>query len=189
MTAGDKERQAVNLTLEEMERTMKKLMIAVLAMGAFGAMDVSAQGTSANGNASVSVPEVLSLTVTNTAIAFGSATATDIDNGFINTSTTSTIDTRANVLHDVTIQADAEFFTYSGTQTDPNKPASDLRWTNDGGASWTPLDDGSAADVATSLARGENAGAATIGYQLALSLAGDVPGDYSLGFTYTVVAN
>lgn len=168
---------------------MKKLMIAALAMMAFGAMDVSAQGASANGNASVSVPEVLSLTVTNTAIAFGNATAADIDNGFMNTSTTSTIDTRGNVLHDVTIQADAQYFTYAGTQTDPNKPASDLSWTNDGGTSWTPLDDVSAVDVATGLARGVNAGAATIGYQLALSLAGDVPGDYSLGFTYTVVAN
>ncbi len=170
---------------------MKKLMIAALAMLAFGAMDVSAQVTTANANASVTVPTVLSLTVTNLSIAFPNATSADFDNGYVDAATTSSIDTRGNVVHDVTIQADAALFEFtpSSGSEDPDKPASDLLWTNDGGTSYTALDDVSATDVATSLARGTNTGAATIGYRIALALVDDVPGDYSLDFTYTVVAN
>lgn len=166
---------------------MKKLMIAALAMVAFGAANVSAQTASAS--ASVTVPTVLSITVTNQNIAFPSATATDFTNGYVGTATSSSIDTKGNVVHDVTIQADAATFTYTGAETDPNKGASDLLWSSNGGTSWTALDNAAAVDVATALARGVNSGAATVDYRIALSLTNDVPGDYSLGFTYTVVAN
>lgn len=168
---------------------MKKLTMVVLAMLAVGAADVAAQASSEQATASVTVPQVLSIAVTNKSIAFPNATSTDFDNGYVNTTTSSSIDTKGNVVHDVTVQADAATFTYTGTQTDPSKPASDLEWSNDGGSSWTALDDVSAVDVATGLARGENVGAASISYRIALALATDVPGDYSLGFTYTIVAN
>lgn len=168
---------------------MRKLTTAVLSLVLVaGASSLSAQN--ANANASVTVPTVLAITVDNLNIAFGSASGADFTAGYINAATTSTVDTRGNVVHDVTIQADAANFTYTGSETPaPTKAASDLEWTNDGGTSYTAIDNVSAADVATALARGVHAGAVTVGYRIALDLAADAPGDYALNFTYTVVAN
>lgn len=165
---------------------MKKLMIAALAMLAFGAMDVSAQ--SETGNATVTVPEVLAITVDQTTIAFPNATAGDFTTGYVDAGTQSVIDTRGNVVHDLTINANNGTFgfTPSGGAADPNKPASDLQWST--GSGYTGLTT-SQADVATALTRGVNTGAATVSYRILLDLTADVPGDYSLGFTYTVVAN
>jgi len=168
---------------------MKKLTMTIL--GAFllvNAAQVSAQSQAAN--ASVTIPEVLAITVDQTNIAFPAVTAADFTAGYVDAGVTSTIDTRGNVVHDVTIQADAAAFTYVGSASPaPSKPAADLSWSNDGGTSFTAIDNAAATDVATALARGVNAGAAAITYRIGLDLASDPPGDYSLAFTYTVVAN
>ncbi len=156
-------------------------------LGAFllaSVADASAQ--TQNANASVTVPTVLSLSVTNLTINFANPTATDFDNGYLDAPVSSVVSTKGNVVHDVTIEADAASFTYTGTGS-PTKPAGDLTWSN--GGAWTALQFGTPVDVATALSRGVNATAATVDYRLNLSLANDVPGDYSLGFTYTIVAN
>lgn len=168
---------------------MKKVTMAALAVLALGATEVA--GQSQNANVSVNIPTVLAITVDVQNIAFPSATAADFAAGYVNTTTTSSIDTRGNVAHDVTIHTTATEFTYTdtyGTGETPAKPIDHLLWTNDAGTNWVSIT-GSQADVATGLARGAHAGAAEVGYRIELDAATDVPGDYSLGFVYTVVAN
>lgn len=165
---------------------MRKLTMALLAL----ALPAAAAAQSQNANATVTIPEVLAITVDQTNIAFPNVTVTDFANQYVDAGVTSTIDTRGNVVHDITIQANAASFNYAGTATPaPVKPASDLLWSNDGGSSFNAIDDVTAADVATALSQGVNAGAASVTYRIALDLATDAPGDYSLGFVYTVVAN
>ena len=168
---------------------MKKLMTAALAVLALSATDLAAQ--SQNANVSVNIPTVLAITVDVQNIAFPSATAADFAAGYANTATTSTIDTRGNVAHDVTIHTTATEFNYTdtyGTGETPSKPIGHLEWTANAGGNWTSIT-GTQADVATALARGAHPGAAEIGYRIVLDASTDVPGDYDLGFTYTVVAN
>lgn len=166
---------------------MRKAFLALAILAALSAQGVSAQNpavSSRTGTAQITIPTLLHIDVSNLAVSFGSPTFDDFDAGLIAaTSGASVIDTRGNVVHDVTIVADAAAFT--GPYT---KPASDLQWSIDGGTSWTSLST-TATDVATAVARGTNASVATVDYQLLLDAALDVPGTYSLDFTYTVVAN
>jgi hypothetical protein len=164
---------------------MRKLTILVLgAFALFGATNLSAQ---ANATATVTIPTVLSVSLTGNSFNFA-PTQSEFDAGVMNASGSSTLSTKGNVQHAIEIAADNATFTYSGTQTDPSKPASDLEWSSDGGTNWTGLTT-TAAQVGSNLARGAHASAATVDYHVLLSYANDVPGTYSLGFTYTVIAN
>lgn len=167
---------------------MRKLAMTLVAVaGLFSAATVDAQTAAAS--ASITIPELLSINVTNTTIAFAQPAFTDYDAGEIGTATTSSISTRGNVAHDVTVASNAAAFTYGGgAGPDPLKPAADLQWSTDAGTSWNGLTT-LAVDVLTNLGRGQNANAATVAYKMALDETVDIPGTYSLAFTYTVVAN
>lgn len=143
--------------------------------------------TTASANASITIPTLLSIDVDALAVTFDQPDFADYDAGFVQSVVTSVIDTRGNVVHDVTIEADAATMSYSaGPGPDPLKPASDLQW--DAGSGWSGLTT-TAVDVVAGLARGVNAGAASVTYRILLDEAADIPGTYSLDFTYTVVAN
>lgn len=77
---------------------------------------------------------------------------------------------------------------YTGTHTVTPKPSTDLQWSPDAGTTWAGLST-TAATVATALARGANTGAATVSYKMLLNATSDMPGDYDIGFTYTIIAN
>lgn len=165
---------------------MKKLTMTVLAMLAFGATNVTAQATAAQtATATVTIPSVLAINVTNTAIAFN-PTATNFAAGFVPGENASGIQTRGNVSHDLTIQANDGSFTYSGsTSPAPTKAASDLLWSTDG----TNFNSISTTQQALgTFNRGVNS-AATVYYRVALDYLDDAPGQYTLGFTYTITAN
>ncbi|HUG40066.1 MAG TPA: hypothetical protein VMM12_06265 [Longimicrobiales bacterium] len=168
---------------------MRKLATMLVGSAAvFAATGVSAQGTTAAASASITIGTLLSVSVDQPSVTFPQPTFADYDAGEIAGSVTSAVSTRGNVSHDVTIAADAAQMTYSGTETPPAKPSTDLQWSNDGGASWFGLST-TAANVATALPQGTNPTAATVAYQILLDEANDYPGTYSLNFTYTVVAN
>ena len=165
---------------------MRKLATMLVAVAMAGATGASAQTAAAS--ASITIPELLSINVSNTTVGFDQPAFTDYDAGEILANTAaSSIDTRGNVVHDVTIAANAAAFTYAGTGTDPVKPAADLQWSKDG-STWNALGT-TAVDVLTALGRGSNTAAGTVSYKMLLDEASDIPGTYSLNFTYTVVAN
>lgn len=168
---------------------MRKLATMLMAAaGVLAAGDLRAQTTAA-ANASIVIGPVLAITVDQVTVTFVSPTADDYTSGSITSGVNSTIATRANIVHDVTVAADALAMTYTGTAVPaPTKPASDLQWSKDAGTSWTGLSP-IATDVATAVPQGTNAAVAVVGYRMLLDLATDVPGTYSLNFTYTVVAN
>lgn len=146
--------------------------------------------TSTTATATVNVPTVLFMDVTGTSINFSGVDATDFENGFAASGDVTTIDTKGNVAHDVTVQAETDNFS-GGSGT---KPATDLLWSTSGSISApadgnsVPQSSGSAVDVATALSQGDPA-AISVEYGVLLDYASDEPATYSLDFTYTVVAN
>lgn len=166
---------------------MRKTILAAMAVLTVSAGALSAQNPaveSRSGTATITIPTLLHIDVTNLAVTFDSPSFDDFTAGSIGANSgASVIDTRGNVVHDVTIEAD------NAAMTGPYaKPATDLEWSVDGGSTWSGLST-TAADVATAVSRGANSGVASVVYQMLLREADDVPGSYSLDFTYTVVAN
>lgn len=164
---------------------MRKLAISMVAVAAvLSAQSVSAQ-TEVVAEASITIPTLLQIGVTNTTVAFPTPDFTDYDAGVVGmSSAASVVSTRGNVVHDVLIQAASANMTLDGLAS--LKPASHLQWSL--GGVFTGLST-TAATLASALAKGNNATAATVSYQMVLDEANDAPGVYSLGFTYTVVAN
>ncbi|MFW5946971.1 MAG: hypothetical protein ACOCUW_00650 [Gemmatimonadota bacterium] len=165
-----------------MKKTLGSLiMLMAVSAGALSAQDPAVESRTAT--ATITIPTLLHIDVTNTAVAFPQPSFDDFDVGHVDASSpASVIDTRGNVVHDVTIAADAATFTGPW-----EKPADDLGWSLDG-SSFTNLTT-TEADVATGVAQGSNSNVATVSYRMALDQANDVPGDYSLDFTFTVVPN
>lgn len=169
---------------------MRKHGLAVFAaLVLFGTTGASAQ-SAVNASASITIPTLLQITVDEVAVTFDAPTLNDYLTGSLTSAVTSVIGTRGNVTHDVTIIADDPTmgFVPSAGGADPLKPASDLEWSIDGGGAWTGLST-TAANVVAGLGRGNNAAAASVNYRMLLDEASDEPGTYTLGFTYTVVAN
>lgn len=163
--------------------------VAAQVVAACGSKPCSATQTA---TASISVPIVLYMNVTNTSIAFGNATANDFSAGYRDAATSSVVSAGGNVTHSVTLQANAANFTPSNTVTGYtawNKPATDLHWSTDGFASSNNAASTSATALASGASAGFNASLATISYRMLLDWGNDTPGDYSLGMTYTVAAD
>ena len=153
---------------------MKKLMIAALAMLAFGAMDVTAQ---TNGAATVNIPTVL--VVTNVSDLTIAETAFDFSGS--NTSQASgsvTIDTRSNVLHAVDVSLNSPVAN-AGDVLTLKVLGADATWSDVTATAVKALDN---------LARGTQTGN-TISFQTTADVSQHAPGTYSGTITYTVVAN
>lgn len=161
---------------------MKKAMVTlVMALAVVSATDARAQEDTAPASATITIPTVISIAVANATVAFPSPTIEDFEAGEIATEVSSVIETRSNVVHRVTIEADEANMSGPGV-----KPASHLLWGLDENGSFSPLSV-AAADVATGLARGVHANAAEVWYRMVLDAATDEPGTYSLAFTYTAI--
>lgn len=169
---------------------MRKVALLVMGAGLFVATGAAAQ-TSANASASITIPTLLEITVTNTTVGFPAPALADFTTGSIGSNTgSSAVSTRGNVVHDVEVvtAGGVTSMTYTGTETPtPTKPVSDLEWSTDG-TNWNGLSD-TPADVLTALGRGVNNNAAAVQYRMLLDLATDAPGTYDLAFVYSVVAN
>ena len=158
-------------------------LMTVLAL--LGAREASAQTDTEGATASITIPTLISIDVSNATVGFDQPTLADYTTGHIGmNSGASVVSTRSNIIHKVTIQADA------ATMTGPSaKPASDLQWGTGGAAGSFAGLTTTAADVVGNLPRGNNATAASVWYRMVLDEANDQPGTYSLAFTYTALAN
>ena len=180
----------------------KKSFAAMLGLSALLAAPVEAQVT-VNASASITVPAVLSLTVTNTAVGFAAPTATEYNEGFIAQNTAASVVSHAgNVRHDVRIWTDVANFTGSGGGAAPDavnaaKPAGDLLWSSDNFTTSHPLTQSATAAAASGAnqvlvsqaARGVYNNSNTVTFRMNLSYATDTPGTYSINFFYTAIAN
>lgn len=167
---------------------MKKVALTLLAaLVLFGANEAVAQVETVQGNASIVIPTLLHIEVSNVTVAFPTPDLAAWNAGQVDMSSgASVVSTRANVGHDVTIAADAATMDGPAGTT---KPASDLQWGTAGaGGSFTGLTT-TAADVVSALARGTHGTAAEVWYRMLIDEATDEPGTYNLAFTYTIVAN
>lgn len=155
---------------------MKKLMIVALAMTAFGATNAAAQ---VNGNATVNIPEVL--TIANPTDLLIAETAFDLVNNDTHTVTTSTtVDTRGNVPHSVEVTGAA--LTLAGSNPlDLEVQASDGTWGTVSGTAITVLGP-------TTLTRGVHT-AQPITFRTTADITQHGPGAYTGTITYTVVGN
>ena len=171
-------------------RKMAVLLVAMLALGSAAAAEAQ------NVTASITIPEVLSINVSNATVSFPAAQAGDYDASGLaliaaGPANSSVIGTRGNVVHDIEVLATTSQFGFTASQGDPDpgKPVADLEWSSDAGATWTGLSSTVAGDIRSGIGRGVAASAATVQYRLRSSLASDVPGTYSVTFVYSVVAN
>src|SRR5690242_16139908 len=101
---------------------MKKSFAALLGLSALVAAPVAAQVT-VNASASITVPAVLSLNVTNTAVGFAAPTATEYNQGYAAQNTAASVVSHSgNVRHDVRIWTDVANMTGSaGTRSEERR--------------------------------------------------------------------
>lgn len=160
-----------------------------LVLGLVRAHSAAAQ-TSGSVTATLDIGTILSIGITNLDVQFPSPQTADWTAGYVDAGTSSQVSHKGNVRHGVQVRADAATMTGTalsgGGQPRTDKPASDVRLRIDAG-SWQGLSSTTPIEVVTNAAPGAYSASATIDYRLLLSDA-DVAGTYTLGFTFTVVA-
>ena len=163
---------------------MRRTAIALVAVVALiGAREAAAQDT-APMTASIVIPQVISIDVSSPTVAFPAPTAEDYEApGYVASGAATTISTRANVLHRVTIST-ADAFMAGG---DGDKPSSHLQWSTSLAGAYAGVTT-AGADVVTGLARGVHATAAEVFYRMVLDVTTDAPATYDLDFVFTAIA-
>ena len=163
---------------------MRSRVSALLAaLGLLTAGGAAAQ-TSADVTATITIPQVLFISVDNTSVTFNQPTAADFNAGSIAANNATVVTHRGNIVHDVDIQTAATNMTAASGDPTHVKPATDLQWSTDG-STWTGVST-TAAKVVDDAPRGS--GNVTVQYRMLLDYATDAPDTYSLTFTYTVIA-
>ena len=176
-------------------RNATKWLTAIAAaatLALFGASDAQAQcadidgsGCSVDASATITIPQVLYLDVTNTSVAFEPVEASDFTSSGDGTATvaansgTSVVSHGGNVGHRVEISAATSSFTGPNS----NKDASDLEWST--GSGWSGLGTGGQDVVGPT--GGPALGNTSVDYRMLIDLTTDEPGSYNLDFTYTIL--
>ncbi len=160
------------------------LTIAVVAIVTY-APRARAQ-TTVNATATITIPQVLFISVDETNITFPQPGSTEFDAGLIGANEASTVTHKGNIVHDVELKADAANFTALDDPVNNIKAAADFQWSNDGGTNFTSIST-TAADVVTAAPKG--IGNQTVNYRILLDYLTDAEDTYTLGFTFTIVAN
>jgi hypothetical protein len=134
--------------------------------------------------ASANVPDILKLTLSSTTAPLGNPTETDFDAGYLDAAgPTATV--KANRPWHVDVVGAAGVFSYTGTLTNPNKPASSLLWGTTAGTYGNNM--GSSAQLVSG-ANGTGGTAQAVYFRTNWSWANDVAGAYSLVVNFTVAA-
>lgn len=166
---------------------MKVYVVGILALGLM--MGVMGMGQVSQGStAQFTVPTLIRLTVSPAIVDFGTLTDLDFDAGRKDALDPQEVRVWSNRDWSLTVAAT------SATWTGPwAKPSTDLRWRV--GAvdpkvtwyqgNWTALTTGST--MAATGSRGANI-AIKFAFELLVNWANDLPGNYTLGFTYTLTA-
>lgn len=160
-----------------MKRYAFFLLLALLALP----LGAHAQ-TSQTATASVTVSDILKITITNNTISFGTATAAGSRAGDVST----VVSHEGNGTHTVQIAANAANFTSTSGLNNTALPASRIEYSKDAGVTWVAAST-TAASLVTSAAAGTYNNAVTVQYRMSVQ-ASDPKDTYSLGLTYSVVS-
>jgi hypothetical protein len=141
-----------------------------------------------NTSATLTVPDVMQLTLTSTSTALTAPATADYDAGFVaNTGPTATV--KSNRAWRLQISAGAATWTASNTQPGVNargnKPAADLKW---GAAVAGPFTAVSVTPVTASMGSATAGTPTSFFFQTLYSWGLDTPGAYSLPVVFTLLA-
>jgi hypothetical protein len=134
--------------------------------------------------ASATVNDILRLTLSSATANLGSPTETDYDAGFLDAAGP-TASVKANRPWHVDVAGGAAVFTYTGSMTNPNKPASSLLWGTSAGTYGNNM---GASAVLASGATGTGSASQAIFFRTLWSWATDVAGSYDLVINFTLAA-
>lgn len=135
-------------------------------------------------NANATVNDVLRLTLSSATTGLGTPVEADYDAGYRDAAGP-TASVKSNRPWHVDVSGGAASFTYTGSLTNPNKPASDLLWGTTAGTYGNNM--GTSAVLASG-ASGTGNGLASIYFRTLWSWASDVPGSYGLVINFTLAA-
>lgn len=168
----------------------RNLIMPVLGMLLLAATRPLEAQTSCTGNpcnvtttATLTVNDVMKLTLSSTATDLGTPVEADFDAGFV-AANGPTATVKSNRAWHVAVVGTAATFTYTGSLTDPSKAASSLKW---GTVAGTYGNDASASATLFS-GSGTSGSSQAIFYKTLLSWASDVTGSYALGVKFTLSA-
>ena len=163
-------------------RTPVRRDLSLAALLLLSAAPLGAQAQ-AIASASIQVPTLLRIEVTDAAVAFPAPGLADFSAGFVLAgSGPPRVRTRGNVPHRVQLSAATAVLT--GSAPEATKPVQDLQWSTDG-AAWTSLGT-SPVDLAL-LPPGLHPDAAGVRFRLLLDLASDLPATYHVDLVFTAV--
>jgi spore coat protein U-like protein len=155
---------------------MRKTVLALALMAAFGATALEAQTATATGNVSITINKVAHINVPSGNVNFATPGSADFAAGEIAASNSVDVQYGANAPHELQIHIDGL----------GGKNVGDLQWSVDTGTSWTPM-----TTAAQPMVTAGSPGAATttVDFKMLLDFTTDVAGTYGGQITYTVVAN
>ena len=168
-------------------RALLAMVLAAAAVGPAACRPLAAQCSGASCTITVQMPvsDVLRLTLSVVTTSLGTPVDADYTAGFI-AAAGPTATAKANRAFTVSVDATSATFGYSGSFTNPNKPASHLTWATTAGGPFTRN-----AGTAATLASGSSGTAGTaqaIFFRTLVTYAADPPGSYSLTVRYTLSA-
>jgi len=134
--------------------------------------------------ASATVNDILRLTLSSTTANLGSPTEADYDAGFLDAAGP-TASVKSNRPWHVDVVGAAGVFSYVGSLTNPNKPASALQWGTSAGTYGNNM---GASSQLMSGATGTGNASQAIFFRTLWSWATDVSGSYSLVVNFTLAA-
>ncbi len=164
--------------------------IAAIALLMAGKASAEAQATCSGNpcsvqlNASATVNDVLRLTLSSATTNLGTPAESDYDTGYRDAAGP-TVSIKSNRPWHVDVTGSAASFTYTGSLTNPGKPATDLRWGTSAGTYANNM--GSSAMLAIG-STGTASASQAIFFRTLWSWASDVPGSYSLVINFTLAA-
>ena len=163
------------------------MLLAAAAMWPAACRPLAAQCVGASCTITVQMPvsDVLRLTLSAVTTSLGTPVEADYTAGYV-ASTGPTATAKANRAYTVTVDATSANFTYSGSLTDPVKPASTLTWATTSGGPFTH-NAGTAAALFTG-STGTSGTSQGIFFRTTVSYAVDRPGTYRLTVRYTLSA-
>jgi len=163
------------------------MLLAAAAMWPAACRPLAAQCVGASCTITVQMPvsDVLRLTLSAVTTSLGTPVEADYTAGYV-ASTGPTATAKANRAYTVTVDATSANFTYSGSLTDPVKPASTLTWPTTSGGPFTHNPGTSAALFTGST--GTSGTSQGIFFRTTVSYAADRPGTYTLTVRYTLSA-
>jgi hypothetical protein len=161
---------------------MKRILFTALTLALVIPGMAKAQTTD-GGTLTLNVGELLYVNIATGASQTLNATVADFNAGFID-ATPLEIESSGNTGYNLFIRGESTTWTYSGTETDPNKPVGDLGYKLAAAGSYTQMTDGN--QLIELLPVGDNT--SNVDLQVDLDYATDVEGSYDLAYTVEVIA-